>query len=220
MLLSTLTTIINLSLLFLTTHILALPSSPIPLSAALPRRSTADASSTDFTCESQVPQITSCNSKTSAYSCYLATQAACAQAAADTTHQDFGHKNINGTCTAIVYLNSADSLSFDDCTAAFQRINDGCVSPGERADPGDNEPTMRGWQNADPGNLDKATYTGCGNPVDKMVPSYELASNNCVGKWGTGCGGQNRPYKAAPTDGAPITANPPLGWPWAYWGGV
>lgn len=75
---------------------------------------------------------------------------------------------------------------------------------------------MRGWQNTDPGNLNEDTYSGCGNPIDKALPSYELASNNCVGRWGTGCGGKNRPVKHSPTDPAPITARPPPGYPWGY----
>ena len=49
---------------------------------------------------------------------------------------------------------------------------------------------MRGWQNVDPGNPSDPSG-GCGSPVDVNQPSYEMASGNCVGKWGTGCAGGN-----------------------------
>ena len=81
-------------------------------------------------------------------------------------------------------------MLFADCTKAFQAINDNCVSPGERPNKNDNLPTMRGWQNVDPGNPSDPSG-GCGSPVDVGLPSYEMASGNCVGKWGTGCAGKN-----------------------------
>ena len=143
-------------------------------------------SATDFSCEADLTWITSCQSKTAAYSCFLANQQACNAVATDRPH---GAGSIipasSGTCTANVAMNNVTTLFYDDCFNALQAINDGCISPGERPDPSDNLPTMRGWQNTDPGN------EKCGNNVDPNFPSYELASGNCIGKWGSGCGGQD-----------------------------
>ncbi|MDI1492894.1 MAG: hypothetical protein OHK93_004677 [Ramalina farinacea] len=143
-------------------------------------------SATDFSCEADLTWITSCQSKTAAYSCFLAIQQVCGSVATDRQHTAVGGPGSSGTCTANVAMNNATTLVYDDCFNALQAINDGCVSPGERPDPHDNLPTMRGWQNTDPGN------EKCGSNVDPNFPSYELASGNCVGKWGGGCGGQNR----------------------------
>ena len=143
-------------------------------------------SATDFSCEADLTWITSCQSKTAAYSCFLAIQQVCGAVATDRQNHAGGDPASSGTCTANVAMNNVTTLLYDDCFKALQAINDGCVTPGERPDPHDNLPTMRGWQNTDPGN------EKCGDNVDPNFPSYELASGNCIGKWGGGCGGQDR----------------------------
>ena len=188
-------------LILLTTPItLAAPTSLNP--REILRRGSAYPSATTYTCEGDVLQITNCNSKTSTVSCHNVADFICNKMASDRDEKSSFGWHTEGTCSGRGYTNG-HAPTYGDCMAAFTGINDGCLAPNERPDPDDNLPIMRGWQNTDPGNAQPDGRKGCGYAFDPNFPSYELASNNCAGKWGTGCaGGDNGGLANMPPPGS------------------